>query len=168
MKPSVILAAVALLALALSANDAVAGAKTFDQPAAKVRTDHTFIDVGDRATTYNFSSKEAFLGLSWIGGGKRPEELKAILALDGSKSRLDSEAELQALIQAVGAGSNVFAALESDDDTFSFKVVNTRGIADHFNIDGLVVTPIPGAALLLGSGLAGLLWARRRSSAVSS
>jgi hypothetical protein len=53
-------------------------------------------------------------------------------------------------------------ALENGSNVLRFEAFGTNATYGGF-IDNVVLTPIPGAALLFGSALAGLAWARRRN-----
>ena len=53
-------------------------------------------------------------------------------------------------------------ALEDGANELRFEAFGTNATYGGF-IDNVVLTPIPGAALLFGSALAGLAWARRRN-----
>jgi len=163
MRLSAKIAAGVAVALALAASDAVAKS-TYGDPSADVRVDHGFIDVGDRASTYQFSSVENFQGLTWIGGGKRPSDLRAILNMETRNSRLDTDAEVAALFEAARSSTGSFAYLGDTGGALTFALTNTRGTVDHFGVGGVSTVPIPGAAWLLASGVAGLAWARRRRS----
>lgn len=161
MKTSVMIAA--MLAFTVATNGAMAKS-SFGDPSANVRVDSAFVDVGDRASTYEFSSPAKLLGLSWIGGGKRPLDLRAILGADTRNSRLDTEGEVQRLLDAARASTGSFAFVGERGGALSFELTNTHGTTDAFVVNGVSQVPIPGAVWLLASGLGGLAWARRRRS----
>ncbi|MEO1089257.1 MAG: VPLPA-CTERM sorting domain-containing protein [Pseudomonadota bacterium] len=165
MKFTAIITSAIAFGLAFGAVGDADAKATYNDPTANVRVDSSFVDVGDRASTYQFSSVDTFLGTKWIGGGKRPADLKAILNADTGNSRLDTEGELAAFLEAVYAGTGSFANLGEEDGALMFSVTNKRGTADLFSVAGVSQVPIPGAAWLLISGVAGLAYARRRRAA---
>lgn len=102
--------------------------KPYGDPLFDVRENPFFIDIGDRASTYNFDHLPESIAV--IGGGDRPDDIKAIMNSTGGKQKI----ELGEWSDIMNADSTDILSVSADK--VSFTITNDRGVVDVFNFTG--------------------------------
>ncbi|HBK91230.1 MAG TPA: hypothetical protein DDZ68_06130 [Parvularcula sp.] len=181
-----IAAAAALAVSALSAGGAAASVVSFGDPAfpsvtvapggftAAFYSDDANTDVGNQSPANVLAVMQAWFGdtLTFVGGGAcgaAPVVANNCSAFDngGGNSNKGGASNLTAQLFAVHFG-NRFIAFLYGGPVNGFEINGLRfGVSNIYAFNGEdSEIPLPGAVWLMGAGLAGLSFARRRKAAI--